>query len=85
MLTDAHRAHIATLIQDLINDPNREITDDLRLTDDLGFDSLDAAELSIDLEDWLTTLRQFEPMIEPEDWEKWETVGDVMKTVEKML
>lgn len=88
MLTDTHRAHIAILIQELIGDPNLEITDDLHLTDDLGFDSLDAADLSIQLEEWVADLHQVEevePMIELEDWEKWETVGDIMQTMEGLL
>lgn len=83
MLTDTRRTQIVTLIQELIGDPNREITNNLPLTD-LDIDSLDAAELSLQLEEWVADLQQTEqePVVE---FENWETVGDIMKTVEELL
>lgn len=48
-----------------------------RLTEDLGFDSLDRAELSLQLEDRLTHLQP----ISDETAQGWRTVEDVVNSV----
>ncbi len=55
------------------------ITMDSSITDDLGADSLDAVELIMALEE------EFGIDVPDEDTEKFKTVGDVVRYVEKKL
>lgn len=52
------------------------LTDDLRLDDDLGYDSLGVMEVVVDLEE------EFGIEIADDAMEAWRTVGDVIKTVQ---
>lgn len=52
------------------------LTDDLRLDDDLGYDSLGVMEVVVDLEE------EFDIEIADDAMEAWRTVGDVIKTVQ---
>ena len=54
-----------------------EITPEKSLTNDLGADSLDVVELSMDLE------REFNLKLEDTDTEKIQTVGDLFALIEK--
>ena len=54
-----------------------ELTDESRMVDDLGMDSLDVVELVIAFEE------EFGVEISDEDAEKWKTVGDVIKYLEE--
>lgn len=55
------------------------ITMDSSITDDLGADSLDAVELIMALEE------EFGIDVPDEDTEKFKTVGDVVRYVEKKI
>ena len=52
------------------------LTEDLRLDDDLGYDSLGVVEVVVDLEE------EFGIEIADDAMEAWRTVGDVIKTVQ---
>ena len=54
-----------------------EITPDTNLSNDLGADSLDVVELSMDLE------REFNLKFEDSDTEKIQTVADLYKLIEE--
>lgn len=54
-----------------------EITPEKNLTNDLGADSLDVVELSMDLE------REFNLKFEDSDTEKIQTVADLYKLIEE--
>lgn len=56
-----------------------EITPEKNLTNDLGADSLDVVELSMDLE------REFNLKFEDTDTEKIQTVGDLFKLIENYV
>lgn len=55
------------------------LTDDLRLDDDLGYDSLGLMEVVVDLEE------EFDIEIADDAMEAWRTVGDVIKTVQGLV
>lgn len=55
------------------------LTDDLRLDDDLGYDSLGVMEVVVDLEE------EFDIEIADDAMEAWRTVGDVIKTVQGLV
>lgn len=55
------------------------LTDDLRLDDDLGYDSLGVMEVVVDLEE------EFGIEIADEQIENWRTVGDVIRTVRGLV
>lgn len=55
------------------------LTDDLRLDDDLGYDSLGVMEVVVDLEE------EFDIEIADDAMETWRTVGDVIKTVQGLV
>lgn len=55
------------------------LTDDLRLDDDLGYDSLGVMEVVVDLEE------EFGIEIADDAMEAWRTVGDVIKTVQRLV
>lgn len=55
------------------------LTDDLRLDDDLGYDSLGVMEVVVDLEE------EFDIEIADDAMEAWRTVGDVIKTVQRLV
>ena len=54
------------------------VTDDQSLLDDLAMDSLDRVDLAVTLE------REFDIKIDDAALEGWQTVGDVVKTVETL-
>ena len=56
-----------------------EITPEKNLSNDLGADSLDVVELSMDLE------REFNLKLEDADTEKIETVADLYKLIEEYV
>ena len=56
-----------------------EITPDKNLTNDLGADSLDVVELSMDME------REFNLKFEDADTEKIQTVADLYKLIEEYV
>lgn len=55
------------------------LSDDLRLDDDLGYDSLGIMEVVVDLEE------EFGIEIADDAMEVWRTVGDVIKTVQGLV
>lgn len=59
----------------LVIEPHK-VTDEAELRDDLGCDSLDPIELSVELED------AFDIALSDDEVERWNTVGDVVRSVE---
>ena len=55
------------------------VTDEQNLVADLALDSLDRVDLTVTLE------QEFDIKIDDEDTTSWQTVGDVVKTVEKLV
>ena len=55
------------------------VTDDQNLVADLALDSLDRVDLTVTLE------REFGIKIDDAALEEWQTVGDVVKTMEKLV
>lgn len=55
------------------------VTDDQNLVADLALDSLDRVDLTVTLE------REFDIKIDDAALEEWQTVGDVVKTMEKLV
>lgn len=55
------------------------VTDDQHLVNDLALDSLDRVDLSLTLE------QEFDIKLDDEDTASWQTVGDVVKTVERLV
>lgn len=55
------------------------VTDDQNLVADLALDSLDRVDLTVTLE------REFDIKIDDAALEGWQTVGDVVKTVEALV
>lgn len=53
------------------------VTSDAKLFDDLGFDSFDLVEISMEIED------EFDIHIPADDMDAWQTFGDMAATVEK--
>lgn len=56
--------------------PMTAVTSDASLKDDLGFDSLEIVEITMELE------KEFHISIRDEDAEKWQTVKDVTAYIE---
>lgn len=54
------------------------VTDDQHIGNDLAIDSLDRVDLALTLE------QEFDIKIDDAALEEWQTVGDVVKTVEKL-
>lgn len=54
------------------------VTDDQNLVADLALDSLDRVDLTVTLE------KEFDIKIDDAALEEWQTVGDVVKTVEAL-
>lgn len=57
-------------------EPHR-VTDDAELRDDLGADGLDSVELAMKVEE------AFDITLTDDEVERWETVGDVIASVER--
>ena len=55
------------------------VTDDQNLVADLALDSLDRVDLTVTLE------KEFDIKIDDAALEEWQTVGDVVKTVETLV
>ena len=55
------------------------VTDDQNLVADLALDSLDRVDLTVTLE------KEFDIKIDDAALEEWQTVGDVVKTMEKLV
>ena len=55
------------------------MTDDQNLVADLALDSLDRVDLTVTLE------KEFDIKIDDAALEEWQTVGDVVKTMEKLV
>lgn len=72
--TKADRAR--KIIAEHICVPLEKVTDDAHLIDDLGCDSLDALELDVAFEE------AFDITITDEMIDRWNTVGDLIRTVE---
>jgi acyl carrier protein len=73
-LTIADR--VRRIIADHLIQPIGTVTDDARLIEDLGADSLDLVELSVALEE------AFEVHIEDDAIDNWHTAGNLVKTIE---
>jgi acyl carrier protein len=54
-----------------------EMTEEAHLNKDLGLDSLDVVELCMEVE------REFDIQISDVEVESWQTIEDIIKTVEK--
>ncbi|MCR5014458.1 MAG: acyl carrier protein [Bacteroidales bacterium] len=70
---------IRSIIASKLSLSEDEITPEKNLANDLGADSLDVVELSMDLE------REFNLKFEDEDTSKIETVGDLYELIEDNL
>ena len=68
---------IRSIIASKLGLDETEITPEKNLTNDLGADSLDVVELSMDLE------REFNLKFEDADTEKIQTVADLYKLIEE--
>ena len=68
---------IRSIIASKLGLDENEITPEKNLTNDLGADSLDVVELSMDLE------REFNLKFEDADTEKIQTVADLYKLIEE--
>ena len=55
------------------------VTDDQNLVADLALDSLDRVDLTVTLE------KEFDIKIDDAALEEWQTVGDVVETMEKLV
>ena len=55
------------------------VTDDQNLVADLALDSLDRVDLTVTLE------REFDIKIDDAALEEWQTAGDVVETMEKLV
>jgi len=69
---------IKDIIVDKLGIDEEQVTKDATFKDDLGADSLDIAELVMELED------EFETEIPDEEAEKIVTVGDALDFIEKL-
>lgn len=67
---------VRALIAEHICVPLEKVTDDAHLLDDLGGDSLDVLELGVAFED------AFDITVTDEEVDRWNTVGDLIRTVE---
>ena len=70
---------IRSLIASKLGLDENEITPDKNLSNDLGADSLDVVELSMDLE------REFNLKFEDSDTEKIQTVEDLYKLIDEHI
>lgn len=70
---------IRSIIASKLGLDENEITPDKNLSNDLGADSLDVVELSMDLE------REFNLKFEDSDTEKIQTVEDLYKLIEEHI
>ncbi len=70
---------IRSIIASKLGLDESEITPDKNLSNDLGADSLDVVELSMDLE------REFNLKFEDSDTEKIQTVEDLYKLIEEHI
>lgn len=65
------------VIVDNLNCPSEAVVPEANLKDDLNADSLDAIELSMAIEE------EFNVTVPTEDLKTFETVGDIMRFLEK--
>lgn len=70
---------ILSVIQEQLGLDEEELTDDAELRNDLGMDSLDLVELVMALE------HEFSISVEDPDGDKWRTVGDIVRYIEKRM
>ena len=70
---------VVDIIKDRLNVDAKDITPEASFANDLGADSLDTVELSMEFE------KEFDIQIPDEDAEKISTVGDAIKYVEEHL
>ncbi len=78
-MTDSVRDRVIKLIAERMDVDPGQITDATHFVNDLQGDSLDLAELVIDLEE------EFDLSISDEDAQKMQTVGQAIKHVEEQL
>lgn len=70
------RTELAELITTAVGVEPRDITDDARLDEDLGIDSLTLVEIVVAVED------RFGLVIPDDDWSRFQTVGDLRTHVD---
>lgn len=75
-LSKEQKGIIKGIISELSNISVDEITEETKLSDGLGLDSLDIVEMVMKFED------EFDCYIPDEDYENVKTVGDVFKIVD---
>jgi acyl carrier protein len=69
------------LIEEIgVSVPKDEITDNADLREDLGLDSLDIVELTMDIEDMILD----DAEVDDEISDEWKTFGDVVNSVSKI-
>ena len=78
-MSDEVLSQIKTIISELLDIPESEITPDARFREDLEADSLDLVELIMEFED------EFGGEISDEDAQSITTVGEAVKYVEKNM
>jgi acyl carrier protein len=77
MKPDEIEQKVIKIMCDQFNVPKESVSREKSIVNDLGADSLDSAELVMEIED------TFDVSIADKDVEKIKTVGDVIKYVEK--
>ena len=75
MSRDEVREKVITIVVDQLKISRENVTEDASLTDDLGADSLDTAEMALEIEE------EFDVENVPEDQEALRTVGAVIDFV----
>ncbi|MCS6970832.1 MAG: acyl carrier protein [Planctomycetota bacterium] len=76
---DEIRSKVKQIIADRLSKDVNTITDASDLVNDLGADSLDQAEITMDLED------AFAVRIEEEKAQQLKTIGDIVQAIDRVL
>lgn len=79
MTTERIQGIVIRVIGRQLEIPEKKIEPDTRLADDLGADSLDLAEIMMDLED------EFDITVSDEDAKSIKTVADAVAYIEKQI
>jgi len=79
MKPDEIEQKVIKIMCDQLNVPKEAVSREKSIVNDLGADSLDSAELAMEIED------TFDVFIADKDVEKIKTVDDVIKYVEKRV
>lgn len=78
-LTEKDTADIQTILMRQLDVTREQLTEDATIMGDLGADSLDVVEISMNLEE------RFNVIIPDEEWDKVKTVGELCASVSGCL